>query len=109
MCSSDLRYVIKFLEQENVQLKTKQVIDEVKYITSQREVEKSKVMLDETLEKYGFLDEKALRGRPRTRGLKISLALEIQKEAKIVDQLTLNEQLAMVINENREPWLDRSN
>ena len=53
-------------------------------------------------------DEQASRGKPRTRGLKRALALERQKEAQIVDQLTLNEQLAIVINENREPWLDRA-
>ena len=35
--------------------------------------------------------------------------MERQKEVELVDQLTLNEQLAMVINENREPWLDRAN
>ena len=77
-----------------------------------REAKKAKVMLDETLEKYGLLDEQdeqAPRGGPRTRGLKRAIALERQKEARIVDHLTLNEQLAMVINENREPWLDRSN
>lgn len=93
-------------------MKIKHTIDEVKFITTQREVEKAKVMLDETLKKYGLLDEQdeqESRGKPRTRVLKSALALEIQKEAWIADQLTLNEKLAMVINENREPWLDRAN
>ena len=53
------KYVINFLEQENEQLKTKRAIDEVKYIIAQREEEKAKAMLDETLEKYAFLDEKS--------------------------------------------------
>ena len=93
-------------------MKTKHTIHEVKYMIVQREEKKYKVMLDETLEKYGFLDEQdeeAPRSRPRTRGLKRALALERQKEAHIANQLTLNEQLAMVINENREPWLARAN
>ena len=69
-------------------------------------------MLDETLEKYGLLDEKEEQvpiNKPRTRGLKRAIALEMKKEVELADQLTLNEQLAMVINENREPRLDRSN
>ena len=69
-------------------------------------------MLEEMLEKHGLLekqDGKALRSRHITRGLKRALALEKQKEAQIADQITINEQLAMVINENREPWLDRAN
>lgn len=93
-------------------MKTKQVIDKVKYITAQREAEKAKFMLDETLEKYGLLDEKeeqVPRKIPRTRGIKRALALERQMEAELADHLTLNEQLAIVINENRETWIDRVN
>ena len=69
-------------------------------------------MLEETLEKHGFLEEQEEqepRSRPRTRGLKRALALERKKEVELANQRTLNEQLAMVINENQEPWLDRPN
>ena len=30
-------------------------------------------------------------------------------EVELVDQLTLDEQLALEISKNREPWLDRAN
>ena len=47
------KYVIEFLEQENQQLNTKQVINDVKCIKAQREVEKTKALLEETLERFG--------------------------------------------------------
>ena len=49
------------------------------------------------------------RRRPRTRGLKRALELEWQKERELVDELTLNEQFAVVINANQEKLLDRDN
>ena len=69
-------------------------------------------MLEETLETYGVTDEvveQVPRRRPRTRGLKRALALERQIEFELANHLNLNEQLAMVINENRESWLVRAN
>ena len=69
-------------------------------------------MFDETLEKYGLLDdeeEQEPRKKPRTRGLKRALAPERQREPELVDQLTLNEQLTIEINKNGEPCLDREN
>ena len=47
------QYVIHFLEQENQQLKTKKIISEVRTIKAQREVEKTKALLEETLERFG--------------------------------------------------------
>ena len=41
------------------------------------------------------------------RVFKRALSLERQRESELADQLTLNEQLVIVINEKREPWLDR--
>ena len=49
------KYVINFIEQENKQLKTKQVIDEVKYFIAQREAQKAKFMLDEHLKGMAYL------------------------------------------------------
>ena len=69
-------------------------------------------MLDETLERYDLIDdeeEQVRRQRPRTSGLKGALALEREMQDELIDQLTLNQQHSIVINENREPWLDRSN
>ena len=43
------KFFIDFLEKENQQLKKKHVIDEVKFIKAQREEEKYKVLLGETL------------------------------------------------------------
>ena len=51
------KFFITFLKQENQQLKTKHFIDEVKCIKAQREVEKAKALLEETLEKYGEPDD----------------------------------------------------
>ena len=106
------KYVIKFLEQENQQLKTKQVINEVKCIKAQREVEKAQALLEETLERFGEPDDEEdqpPRQRPKTRGLKRALALEKQREADLAAQLTPIEKLSLEINKDREPWLQRSN
>ena len=43
-----------------------------------------------------------LRIRPRARGLKRALELEKHKEAELANELTLNEHLAIMINENKE-------
>ena len=51
------KFVIEFLEKENQKLKTKHVIDEVKFIKAQREAEKAKVLLKETLETYAETNE----------------------------------------------------
>ena len=69
-------------------------------------------MLDKTLENYGLLDEKDEQGpikRPRARGLKRALELERQKEVELANKLTLNEQFSIIVNENKEQWLDRDN
>ena len=82
------KYVINFLVQENQQLKTKQAINEVKCIKAQREAEKAKALLEETLERFGEPDDEEdqpPRQRPRTRGLKRALALERQWEAELAD------------------------
>ena len=47
--------------------------------------------------------------RPRTRGLKRAFELEREKEAQLANQLTLNEQFGIMMNENREYWLERAN
>ena len=46
---------------------------------------------------------------PRTRGLKRALELEKQKEVELPNQLTFNEQFAMIVNENWEECLDNAN
>lgn len=51
------KYVIDFLEQENQQLKTKGAINEVKCIKAQREPGKAKALMEETLERYGEIDD----------------------------------------------------
>ena len=47
--------------------------------------------------------------RPRTRGLKRALELEKEKEAQLANQLTLNEKMGQMVNENLEYWLERAN
>jgi len=49
------------------------------------------------------------RRRPRTRGLKRALELEKEKEAQLANQLTLNEQMDQMVNDNREYCLERAN
>ena len=41
--------------------------------------------------------------------MKRALELEKKREVELVNQLTLNEQLAIMINEDRDHWLDRAN
>ena len=41
--------------------------------------------------------------------MKRALELERQKQAELDNQLTLNEQFAIMVNENRENWLEISN
>ena len=70
--------MIYFLEQENQQLKTKHIINEVRTIKAQREVEKAKALLEETLDRFGEIDDEEdqpPRQRPKTRGLKRALTL----------------------------------
>ena len=77
------KYVIHFLEHENQQLKTKHVINEVKLFKAQKEAEKAKSLLEETLENFDEPnddEDQPPRQRPRTRGLKRALALERQRE-----------------------------
>ena len=69
-------------------------------------------MLDEAYERYGETneaEEQVPRRSPRTRGLKIDLELERQKEVELANELTFNDQFAIMVNENREHWLDRGN
>lgn len=51
------KYFISFLEQENQQLKTKQLIMEVDLLKAKREETKAKALLDESCGKYGDTDE----------------------------------------------------
>ena len=104
--------VIKFHEQENQKLKTKHVIDEVKLIKAQREAEKAKFFLEETLETYGETNEaedKVPRIRPRTGGMKRALEIERKKEPEIINEITWNEKFSIVINENLENQFESIN
>ena len=42
------------------------------------------------------------RKRPSTRALKRALELERKKEVELANELTLNEQFAIIVNENQE-------
>ena len=84
----------------------------MKFIKAQREAEKTKLLLEETLEKYGLLyetEEQVPRRRPRTRGLKRALELGRQKERELPDEVTLNEKFSVVISEDKEGWLQEKN
>ena len=62
-------------------------------------------MLDEAYERYGETneeEEKVPRKRTRTRGLKRALELERKKEVELANELNMNEQFAIMVNENRE-------
>ena len=69
-------------------------------------------MLEETLEKHGFLedeDEQAPRGRPRIRVLKGALDLERQRQREIVDEAMLDDQFLDMKKEDKEGWLQAIN
>lgn len=71
---------------------------------------KAKALLEEAYDRYGEPEEKQeTRKRPRTRGLKRALELEKQNEAELANELTWNEKFAILVNENREHWLDKVN
>ena len=81
-------------------------------LKEKREEKKAKALLDEAYERYGEtneVDEQVPRIRPRTRGLKRALELERQKDVELANKLTLNEQFAIIFNENWEQCLDRYN
>jgi len=83
---------------------------EIKLIKGKREEMKAKALLDEASDRYGeFEEEQEPRKRPRTRGLKRALELEKQKEAELANELTWNEKFSILINENREHWIDKVN
>ena len=103
---------IHYYEVENKQLEAQKAIYEVREIRAWKEVERTKVRLDEVL---GVFDEsedeegQLSRRRPRTMGLRKALAKEKEQETTLEEQLTLSEMLAMEIEYNREPWLERAN
>lgn len=106
------KFVIDFLEQENQQLKSNQIINEVKTIKAQREAKKARALLEETLEIFGEINEEEdqpPRQKPETIGLNISLARERQREVELAENLTPSELLALEISKDRESWLDRAN
>ena len=73
------QYVFGFLEQENQQLKTNQIISEVNIIKAKKEAERAKALLEETLGRFGEIDDEEdqpPRQRPKTRVLKRALARE---------------------------------
>ena len=93
-------------------MKTKQIINEVRTIKAQKEAEKDKALLEETLDRFGEIndeEDQPPRWKPKTRGLKRALALERQKEAELAEQLTPSELLALEISKGRESWVNRVN
>ena len=85
-------------------METKQAISEVKEIKAQKEAEKAKELLDETLGTFDDSEdeeEQLPRKRPRTIGLKKDLAWEREKEAELAEQLTPSELLSIGIRKDR--------
>ena len=73
---------------------------------------KAKENLDEVLGTHDDTEEEEEqlpRRRPRKIGLKKALAKEREQEAALAEQLTPSELLAMEIDYDREPWLEREN
>jgi len=54
-------------------------------------------------------EDKFLKKRPRTIGLKKALAKETEQETALVEKLTPSELLSMEIEYDWEPWLEREN
>ena len=85
---------------------------EIQFPKEKREEKKAKALLDKSYESYGETNEakeQVPRRRPTTRGLKRALELERQKEVELANELNLNENFSIMLNENREHWLNRSN
>ena len=99
------------LDLENKQLGAQISIYEAKAIKARKEVKRAQVKLEEFMGTYEESEDEEgqSRRRPRTIGLKKALAKQREQESTLVEQLPLDELLAMEIAHDQEPWLERAN
>jgi len=100
------KFIIAFLEQENNQLKEKQLVMEKEKFKAKKQEMKVKVVVDhEDTENH---EEHVARKIPRKMGL--TKALQSEREQKPpMEELTFEERIGMQINEDKEFWLDKVN
>lgn len=101
-----VKYVISFLEQENNQLKTKDLILEKEKSKLLQKVGKGKEIMESS--DPGASKGRGKRKRPRTRGLKKALQEE-QEQILLNEDLDLEDWIALEVNQDKEYWLNRVN
>ena len=100
------RFVISFLEQENNQLKARQLIMEKEQTKLLQKIGKGKVVLK--LSEPKQMKKQGKKKWPRTNGLK--KALKDDKEHNLLDEdLDMEDKIALEIDEDRKYWLDKLN
>jgi len=100
------KYIISFLEQEESQLKIKELIMENEQAKLLQQVGKGKGIIESSEPKGSKGKEK--RKRPRTRGLKKALQEE-QEHILLNGDLDLEDRIALKINQDKEYLLNRVN
>ena len=100
------KFIISFLEQENNQLKAKQLVMEKEQFKGKKQEMKGKVVVDhEDIEKHeGHVAMK----RPTKMGPRKALQREREQKPPM-EELTFQERIAMEINEDRDFWLEKLN
>ena len=100
------RFVTSFLEQENNQLKEKQLIMEKEQAKLLQQIGKGKPVL-EINEPKGTKGQ-GKKKRPRTKGLKKTLKEE-KKHILLDEELELEDIITLEVNEDMEYWIDKVN
>ena len=103
--------VIHFYQMENKQMNSQQAIYEARTLKARKESQKTQVKLEEYMGTYEESEDEKFqtRRRPRTMGLRKALEKQREEESALVEQLPLNELLAMEIEHDRDSWLEREN
>ena len=102
--------VIHFYQMQNKQMSVQQAIHETRTLRYWKEAQKAHVKLAEFIGTYEeSSDEEGQTRRHRTMGLRKALAKHREEKSTQVEQLSLQELLALEIEHDRESWLESAN
>ena len=99
------------LDLDNRQLGAQIDIYEGRAIKAQKESQRAQVKLEEFMGTYEESEDEEgqSRRRPRTMGLKKELEKQREQEVALEEQLPHDQLLALEIEQDQEPWLERDN
>ena len=100
------KFIISFLEQENSQLKAKQLVMEKEKFKAKKQEMKGKEVVDH--EDLEYHEGHVARKRPRTMGLRKALQREREQKPSM-EELTFEDRVSMEINEDGDFWLEKIN